>query len=181
MELGPFMSVNGTGLDALDVTFAQARIAAASRNDKYAEALFRAVEKDPASQTSMRMGAEHELARLYESEDRTADADRMYRTSLGTFEAARAELKNEESKLPFLANATGIYDDFIHFLVAQHKADEALSLADRSRARTLEQGLRVTTDARSTANMPLHPGEIARKTNATLLFYWLGERESYLW
>ena len=24
-------------------------------------------------------------------------------------------------------------------------------------------------------------GEIARKTNATLLFYWLGERESYLW
>jgi CHAT domain-containing protein len=180
-QLGPLLSADSNRLDALDVTLAQARIAAASHHENDAEALFRVVEKDPASQTSMRLGAEHELARLYESEDRTADADRMYRTSLGTFEAARAELKNEESKLPFLANATGIYDDYIHFLIAQHKADEALGVADRSRARTLEQGLEVTTDVRSTANIPLHPSEIARKTNATLLFYWLGERESYLW
>jgi CHAT domain-containing protein len=180
-QLGPLLSENSNRLDALDVTLAQARIAAASGNDKDAEALFRVVEKDPAGQTSMRLGAEHELARLYESEDRAVDADRMYRTSLGTFEAARAELKNEESKLPFLANATGIYDDYIHFLVAQHKADEALVLADRSRARTLEQGLGVSSDVRSSMNISLRPGEIARKTNATLLFYWLGERESYLW
>jgi CHAT domain-containing protein/Tfp pilus assembly protein PilF len=180
-QLGPFLSANSNRLDELDVTLAQGRIAAAKRNDKDAEALFRIVEKDPASQTSMRLGAEHELALLYESEGRTADADRMYRTSLGTFEAARADLKNEESKLPFLANATGVYDDYIHFLVAQHKTDEALALADRSRARTLEQGLGVTTDARTAANTPLHPGEIARNTNATLLFYWLGEHESYLW
>ena len=62
----------------------------------------------------------------------------------------------------------------------KHKIDEALALADRSRARTLEQGLGVNSDACSFANIPLHPGEIARKTNATLLFYWLGERESYL-
>ncbi len=180
-QLGPLLNADSNRLDALDVIFARARIAAASRNDKDAEALFRVVEKDPASQTSMRFGAEHELARLYESEDRAVDVDRMYRTSLGTFEAARAELKNEESKLPFLANATGIYDDYIHFLVAQHKADEALVLADRSRARTLEQGLGVSSDVRSSMNISLRPGEIARKTNATLLFYWLGERESYLW
>ncbi len=180
-QLDPMLNANSNRLDVLDVTFARARIAAAIHNDKDAEALFRLVENDPASQTSMRLGAEHELARLYESENRGADADRMYRTSLGTFEAARAELKNEESKLPFLANATGIYDDYIHFLVTQHKTDEALALADRSRARTLEQGLGIASDARSTESITLHSGEIARKTNATLLFYWLGERESYLW
>jgi CHAT domain-containing protein/tetratricopeptide (TPR) repeat protein len=180
-QLGPLLGGNSNRLDELDVTYAQARIAAASRDDKDAESLFLEVEKDPASQTSMRLGAQHELARLYESEDKPADADRMYRTSLGTFEAARAELKNEESKLPFLTNATDIYDDYIHFLVAQHKTDDALALADRSRAHTLQQGLGLTSDARSAANTPLHPGAIARKTNATLLFYWLGERESYLW
>ncbi len=181
LQLGPLLSADSNRLDALYVTLAQARVAAASHQENDAEALFRIVEKDPASQTSMRLGAEHELARLYESEGRTTDADRMYRTSLGTFEAARAQLKKEESKIPFLANATGVYDDYIHFLVAHRKSDEALVLADRSRARTLEQGLGVTPNARSTANIPLHPGEIARKTNATLLFYWLGERESYLW
>ena len=180
-QLGPLLNVNNNRLDALDVAFAQARIAAASHNDKKAETLFREVEKDPASQTSMRLGAEHELARLYESEDKTDEAARMYRTSLGTFESARGELKNEESKLPFLANATGIYDDYIHFLVAHHKTDEALALADRSRARTLEQGLGVTSNSQSVSNAFLHPGEISRKTNATLLFYWLGQRESYLW
>jgi CHAT domain-containing protein len=105
----------------------------------------------------------------------------MYQTSLSTFESARASLKNEESKLPFLANATGIYDDYIHFLVAHRKPDEALALADRSRARTLEQGLGVTSNSPSVSYASFHPGEIARKTNATLLFYWLGERESYLW
>jgi len=129
----------------------------------------------------MKLGAQHELARLYEAEGRSVQADQMYQTSLSTFESARASLKNEESKLPFLANATSIYDDYIHFLVAHHKTDEALALADRSRARTLEQGLEVTSNSPSVAHASFHPGEIARKTNATLLFYWLGPRESYLW
>jgi CHAT domain-containing protein/tetratricopeptide (TPR) repeat protein len=180
-QLNPLLSANGNRLDKLDMTFAQARIAAASRNNNDAESLFREVEKDPASQSSMRFGAEHELARLYESEDKTGDADRMYLTSLSTFESARASLKSEESKLPFLANAASIYDDYIHFLVAHHKTDEALFVADRSRARTLEQGLGVSSNSRSVPGASVHPGEIARKTNATLLFYWLGERESYLW
>jgi CHAT domain-containing protein len=179
-QLAPLMSADSSRLDVMDVTFAQARIAAAShRND--AEGLFRIVERDPASQTSMRLGAEHELARLYESEGNDVLADQMYQTSLGTFESARDQLKDEESKLPFLANATSVYDDYIHFLVARHKTDAALALADRSRARTLEQGLGLNSNAGRSANAILHPGEIARKLNATLLFYWLGERESYLW
>jgi CHAT domain-containing protein/Tfp pilus assembly protein PilF len=180
-QLGALLGSNGNRVDALDVAFAQARISVANHKYNDAESLFREVEKDPASQTSMRFGAEHELARLYESEERTSDADRMYQTSLSTFESARADLKNEESKLPFLANATSIYDDYIHFLVAHHKTDEALALADRSRARTLEQGLGVIPSSRAISNATLRPGEVARRSNATLLFYWLGERESYLW
>ena len=180
-QLGPLVTDNNNRLDALDVTFAQARIAAANHNQNDAESLFREVETDPTSQTSMRFGAEHELARLYESEEKIAEAHRMYQTSLSTFESARADLKNEESKLPFLANATSIYDDYIHFLVAHHKTDEALALADRSRARTLEQGLGVIPNSQAISRAPLHPGRVARRSNATLLFYWLGERESYLW
>ena len=180
-QLGPLLGASTNRLDALDVTFAQARIAAASRRDKEAEDLFRVVEKDPASQTSMRLGAEHELARLYEAEMNPIAADRMYRSSLTTFESARDQLHNEESKLPFLANATSIYDDYIHFLVAQRKSEAALALADQSRARTLQQGLGMKSNVGLGSDLSLHPSEIARKTNATLLFYWLGEKESYLW
>ncbi len=180
-QLDNLLKAGSNRLDELDVTLARARIAAAEHDPQNAELLFREVEKDPASQTSMRFSAEHELARLYESENKAAEADRMYQTSLDTVESARASLKSEESKLPFLANATGIYDDYLHFLVAHHKADEALALADRSRARTLEQGLGLTSNSQSFSYASFHPGEVARKTDATLLFYWLGERESYLW
>jgi CHAT domain-containing protein len=177
----PLVRANGNRVDELYVMLARGKVAAARRQDGDAEALFRAVEADPASQTSMRLGAEHALAQLYESEGEIAAAERMYRTSLTTFESARSQLKNEDSKLPFLANATGIYDDFVHFLVTRGKTGEALSLADHSRALTLQQGLGLASGTRSLAYTSLHPSEIARKTNATLLFYWLGEKQSYLW
>ena len=180
-QLEPMLRAGGNRLDALDVMLAQGRIASARREDRQAEAIFRTVENDPASQTSMRLGAEHELARLYESQGNLSAADRMYKTSLTTFESARAQLKNEESKLPFLANATPIYDDYIHFLVQQGKTNEALATADQSRALTLAQGLGLSENSKSLNETTLHPGEISRKTGATLLFYWLGAKESYLW
>ncbi len=168
-------------LDDLDVMLAQGRIDAARRQDQWAKELFRGVDRDPDSQTSMRMGAEHELARLLETENDSRGADAMYRTALATFEAARAELKNEDSKLPFLTNATPIYDDYVRFLVSQGKPVEALEVADRSRARTLSQGLGADPEKPAFAPATLHPEAIARSTGATLLFYWLGAKKSYLW
>lgn len=180
-QLNHQMTQSPNRLDALDIVFAQGRIAAARRNDQQAESMFHEVDKDTASDTSMRLGAEHESAKLYELEEHVEEADRMYRTALTTFESARFQLKNEDSKLPFLANATGIYDGYIHFLVSHGKADEALRIADQSRAQTLAQGLGVASKTHSLAIPALHPTEIARKTGATLLFYWLGEKQSYLW
>jgi CHAT domain-containing protein len=196
-QLEPLIRANGNRLDALDVMLARGRVAAARRQDGEAEGLFRAVEADPASQITMRLGAEHEMARLFEAEGRVDDARKEYVTALGTFESARAEIKNEDSKLPYFANATPIYDDYIRLLVSQGKSEEALAAADRSRARTLEQGLGLVaarllhpnTRGRSTSSgqvvghpdAGLHPGAIAARAGATLLFYWLGEKQSWLW
>lgn len=165
-------------LDALDLQFARGRIAAARRDYAKAESLFRAVDADPVSQTSMRLGAEREMAHLDEAQGRIADAEKMYRTAQATFESARDQLKKEDSKLPYLANATPIYDDYIHLLVSQGKNEEALLAADRSRANTLAQGLGIKDAASRTG---LNPTAVARKAGATLLFYWLGEKQSYLW
>ena len=177
-QLTPMLRANNNRLDELDVMLAQGKIAAAHRQDQQAEGFFRTVERDKTSQTSMRLGAEHELAGLYELQGDTQRAQAMYKTALTTFEGAREQLKNEDSKLPFLANATRIYDDYIHFLVAQGKTDEALQIADQSRARTLAQGLGQTA---SQLTLPMSPRGVARKAGATLLFYWLGEKQSYLW
>ncbi len=180
-QLTSLTSTGGNRLDDLDVMLARGEIAAARRQDQQAESMFRTVEQDPVSQTSMRLGARHQLARLYEVQGKSIAAESMYRTALTTFEAARAELKNEDSKLPFLTNATPIYDDYIHFLVKQGRTDEALAAADQSRARTLAQGLGLTTAKPSFKPAALRSGDIAQKTDATVLFYWLGEQQSYLW
>jgi CHAT domain-containing protein len=127
----------------------------------------------------MRLGAEHELARLFESEGHFDDAQKMYATALATFESARAQIKTEDSKLPYFANATPIYDDYIRLLISQGKTEEALAAADQSRARTLTQGLGLNLARPATAS--LLPGAIAAHAGATLLFYWLGERRSWLW
>ncbi len=171
----------GNRLDELDVFLAQGEIAAARLENQQAETLFRTVERDPASQTSMRLGAEHQLARLYDAQGNTIAAEGMYRTALATFESARAEIQNEDSRLPFLTNATPIYDDYIHFLVKQGKTDEALAAADQSRARTLAQGLGVASNKPSLQPAAWRATDIARKTGATVLFYWLGEKQSYVW
>jgi CHAT domain-containing protein len=177
----PLARASGNALDISYVSLAQGKLAAARRQDAQAEALFRAVEHDPASQVSMRFGAEHELARLFEVEGRTDASRDMYKTALLTFEGARDQLKNDDLKLPFLANATRIYDDYIHFLVTQGKTEEALVTADQSRARTLAQGFDQTANQRAFTPAALSPRAVAVKAGATLLFYWLGEKQSYLW
>ena len=91
-----------------------------------------------------------------------------------TVESARAEIQNEDSRLPFLSNATHIYDDYIHFLVEQGKSDEALAAADQSRARTLAQGLGLAADKPvfrpACASLPLR----SRKKGGAERFFSIG-------
>lgn len=180
-RLDPLVKASGNQGDAAIGRMVRAEIAAARHQDRQAEELFRSVESDPESQSSLRLGAEHRIARLYDSQGRTADAEQMYRTTLTTFESERAQLHQEDSRLPFLANATPIYDDYIRLLIRQGKAEQALAAADQSRARTLAQGLGLTPAHQAFHPAPLHPTQIAQKTGATLLFYWLGPKQSWLW
>jgi CHAT domain-containing protein len=159
----------------------QGMLAAARRQDQQAASLFRAVRDDQTNQTTTRLDAGEELAQLYELQGNTKAAEQMYKTTLTTFESARAQLKNENSRLPFVANAARIYDHYIHFLVQHNRSDEALAAADQSRARTLEQGLSLAGSKHSIQPTVLNPRQVARKAGATLLFYWLGDKQSYLW
>ncbi len=172
---------SGNRDDQSDVLAIQLQAAALRGDRTRAEALLHDVETAPESQTSMKWASEHALAKLYEDRGENNAALNAYCAALHTFESARAEIQNEDSRLPFLANATRIYDDYIHFLVKQGKTDEALAAADQSRARTLAQGLGVDSNKPSLQPTVWRGTEIARKTGATVLFYWLGEKQSYLW
>jgi CHAT domain-containing protein len=180
-------TATGSSVDLLTCSLLKGE--AASLRHDYARSLrlFEEVANSPDSQPSMRWQAEHSLGRMYEAQGDMASAQRAYEAALGLVEGARADLNQEVSQLTFLENASSIYDDYIHLLVSEGKTQEALEAADWSRARTLQQGLSLSKSATRTvsgsfsAAPKLKPAEIARKANASLLFYWLGERQSYLW
>jgi CHAT domain-containing protein len=82
--------------------------------------------------------------------------------------------------LSFLSNAISFYNDYIEFLISQHEPETALQVAEVSRAQTLSEGLGLS----SKISFPIpnfKPRLIAQRFGATLLFYWLGEKRSYLW
>ena len=173
------MELTGEHRLSANVLLTQGMLAAARREDAEAEQLFRQVQADTTSPTTTRLTAGYQLARLYETEGNAQSAEKIYKATLNDFDAAQAKLKSEESKLPFVANAARIYDDYIQLLVRQGRNEEALALADQSRARTLAQALGAGESKNGRALKD--PRQIAAKTGATLLFYWLGQKQSYVW
>ena len=148
---------DGNKRDATYPRLVQGRVAAQQHDPAAAEAAFHEVAESKDSPTFLKWEAERSLARLYEDENQIDAARREYRVALSTFEAARSEVKRENSRLPFLNNATRIYDDYIQFLVKQHKSDEALQVAEYSRARTLNEGLGFLTLSKSGSDVSARP------------------------
>ena len=171
----------GSQLDLQDVHLIEGQAAMLRSDWPRAEAMLHEVSAAADSQPSMRWTAQRALANIREAQGDASGADQAYRSALALVEGARSDLKQEESRLTFLAKAAHIYDDYIHFLVTEGKTQEALEAADWSRARTLQQGLGLIASGASTAPPKFNAVDISRKSNSTLLFYWLGKRQSYLW
>ena len=171
---------DGNRLDLLYPLLIKGHVAARTHDNEQAEKIYREIEQDPKSHIFLKWESEHSLAQLYQDENHADAAEREYRAALSTFEGARYAL-HEDTSLPFPANAAGIYDDYIHFLVDKGKTYEALQIAEYQRGRALAEGLGLlqkdTTFEPDTPNAQA----TARKVGGTILFYWLGEKQSYLW
>jgi CHAT domain-containing protein/Tfp pilus assembly protein PilF len=172
---------SGNHTDELYPMLVEGQIEARQGKPAAAENRFHGIEQDKGCPKFLKWEAEHSLARIYEEENRPAPADRAYQAALATFEGARDTVRHEDFQLSFLTNASHIYDDYVHFLVAQGRPDEALRWADFNRARTLAEGLGLLAKRSATGPPLLNPGQIARQANGVILFYWLGEKQSYLW
>ena len=171
---------DGNRLDELYPLLVKGQVAAALHDNAKAESIFREVANDPQSDSSLKWEAQHSLARLEEDEGQRVPARRDYEAALCTFETARSSVHHEESKLPFFTNAARIYDDYISFLIKSGQARRALEVADYSRGRTLAEGLGLIRNERCAAPS-LNPERIAAGSKATILYYWLGQKQSYLW
>jgi CHAT domain-containing protein len=157
------------------------RIETSKRRFVQAEKLFRRVIDDPKAETAVRWEAEARLAEMYDAQNLLKEAEQEYRKSIDTIEAARASIERDDLRLSFLSGGIEFYDGYIDFLIRRKRPADALRVAELSRARTLAKGL--SSDAKASSRMtPSVPQQqLAQRLHATLLFYWLGEKQSYLW
>jgi len=146
-----------------------------------AEKSFREVIGDSKADTSQRWEAEARLARVYADMGQSAKAEAEFRRSVAVIEAARSSVQAEDLRLSFLSSAITFYNDYIDFLIRRRRTADALRVAELSRARTLEEGLSASARSLSRSALTNSPERMARRFQATLLFYWIGQNHSYLW
>jgi len=178
------VEIERAGLDQFGVVYSTviaARVIAAKGQFAQAEDVFQKVIYDPSAETPVRWQAEARLAQVYAEENQPAKAERQFRNAITTIEAARSSVHRDDFRLSFLTGAIQFYDDYIDFLISHHRSDDALNAAELSRARTLAEGLATTASDQSVSKRKVQPRQIAQKLKASLLFYWIGQNNSYLW
>jgi len=172
---------DGNRVDELYPLFTKGQMEARQGNPQQAEAIFLEVANDPKVDPSLKWAAQHELANLYADQHQPSKAQAAYRTTLSTFETARSSIQHEDVKLPFLSNASSLYDDYVRFLFSENKTAEALSVADHARARTLAEGLGQLHKGDPVLPTMLDAQRIARRAGGPILYYSLGAKQSHLW
>jgi len=143
------------------------------------------LEEHSARVPSLRWEAENTLARAYLEDGRAADAGRWFQRSIETFRRQRSSLTSVESTLPFLENGSDLYAGYTDYLIREHRADDALSVVDQSRAEALADGLGLSPSKDENLSFQRAPGlnarSIAARVQATILVYSLRPKVSYLW
>ena len=146
-----------------------------------AEASYKRILADRECPTSVRWEAQAGLAQIHVAMRNARMAEREFAESIRTIRNARNAVAHEDFRLSFLSSAIRFYDAYVNFLVHQKRPIEALRVADLSRAQTLGEEQSPGESGGAARSAPVDPRAVARRLNATLLFYWMGRQGSYLW
>jgi CHAT domain-containing protein/tetratricopeptide (TPR) repeat protein len=172
------------GLDQLGVLnsmLVSGRIESGKHDFSGAERSYQSVIQSPGAASELRWEAESRLARLYQDMGLPDKAEQEFRKSIETIDAVRSSVKSEEFRLSFLSSAVAFYNDFIGFLISHGRVEDALAVAEISRARTLADGLGVGSAEVPFPIKSFQPTHIAARLKTVVLSYWLGSPHSYLW
>jgi CHAT domain-containing protein len=156
-------------------------IATAGARFPDAEKLFQTVLADSSAGPKLRWESEAGLAAVRNGQGKPTEAERHFLAAISIIEKSRRSIDHDELRLSFLSSGIAVYGQYIDFLVRRGRATDALMQAELSRARTLEEVLSTAAPTKKVSLHKFRPEEIAQRLKATLLFYWVGEKQSHLW
>jgi len=157
----------------------KADLAAQRGSSEQAKSLYMGLLQMPAQQLAdLRWSADARLAELEVLSGDNSAARKNFENALNAIEANRSRQKATEHQITFLSALIRFYQQYVDFLIKQDNRQEALAVADSSRASVLTQGL---NSSRKEPDFTQRLKNAARNSNTALLFYWLAPQKSYLW
>ena len=156
-----------------------AKIAAGRGRSDEAERLFGEALAVEDAAPGVRWMSHEGLARLALSANRPSDAARHFESALQTVDRTRSALLRADDRISFTSRLTQFYRGYVDLLLSQDQVERALEIADASRARVLAERQGVSTPTARATGAALR--QLARKSDSTLLFYWLGTERSWVW
>ncbi len=106
-------------------------------------------------------------------------AESAFRSVLAMREKIWKQLRDAEHRIPFFTTIRRLYEDYVDMLVMQGRIEQALLLAENSRARLVREllGQNKRKERFSSQNFQ----SLARSVNSVFLVYWVASKRSYLW
>jgi CHAT domain-containing protein len=157
----------------------QADLAAQHGSSEQAARIYtRLLQMPPDELGDLRWSADARLAELEAQSGQDSAARRDFERALSAIEENRSQQSATEHQITFLSALIRFYQQYVDFLVKHGNSQEALAVADSSRASVLTQGLNPSR------KLPAFLERVrakARESNSALLFYWLAPQRSYLW
>jgi CHAT domain-containing protein len=156
-----------------------AKIAAARKQWLEAERLFRELLPRTGKDAVLRSMVQRDLGGVYWNQNKNAQADQAFREGIATAEEALRDLKRPEYRMSFM-DQDPFYDSYIRFLVEQNKPEDALRIAERSRAQVLAAALENGNARGSPLSVPALKA-LAKRRGQIILVYSMTDEESFLW
>lgn len=106
-----------------------------------------------------------EMGKLRAMQRNAAAAEVEFQKAMAIVEDARGDLAREEDRISYLSGRMEVYREAMLFQLQRNRTAEALRVAERSRARELQD----------------RAGRRTTRNGATVFFYWLDDPVSHLW
>jgi CHAT domain-containing protein len=157
----------------------EGRIAIVRGAFEEAETIYRTVLDSPDANAEILCDAWSNLGTVYAKAGRAADAERAFARASEIIEASRQAVRIPENRISFFAGLRQFHESHVEFLTGTGRLEQALDVADRGRARLLQERLRGERLPRATRAAGYR--QTARRLDAVLLAYWVSRARSYLW
>lgn len=156
-----------------------AKIAAARKQFRDAERMFRELLTPTGSDAALHSEVQRDLGRVYWDEAKSGQAEQMFRAEIATAEMALTRMSRPEYRMAFLDQDL-FYDSYIQFLVAQGRPVEALRMSERSRAQVLAAALENNTARNPSISVPALQ-VLSKQRKQTIFAYSMTNSQTFLW